>query len=213
MKREGYGFTLVELLVVIGIVLIVAALIYPVTFAALGKARRTQCVSNMRQLYVASQLYVQDVESPTTVPARIGSMAPYVSDKSVFTCPDEHYLVRSSSGWPEEIFKPNPHWSSFRVSYAYVRSYEPAVQDSLWQRIDALPNLGIFSCPWHGTVLDFPRQDPPAFVGPRQDGPILRICTDGHLFVWPKRWRPRMWWSVQDAFYYPTTIQQVMDLP
>lgn len=54
------GFTLLELLVVIAVVTMLAALLFPVLSRARARARRTVCLSNMRQLAVAHQLYVQD---------------------------------------------------------------------------------------------------------------------------------------------------------
>lgn len=58
MKRRA--FTLVELLVVIAVVVILVALLFPVFASARSKARQTQCLSNMRQLGQATMMYAQD---------------------------------------------------------------------------------------------------------------------------------------------------------
>ena len=54
------GFTLIELLVVIVIIAILAAILFPVFAAAREKARQTVCLSNLKQVGLATLMYAQD---------------------------------------------------------------------------------------------------------------------------------------------------------
>ena len=58
--RRRFGFTLVELLVVIGIVAVLVGLLLPALSVVRTQARTTQCLSNLRQLGIAAQRYVAD---------------------------------------------------------------------------------------------------------------------------------------------------------
>ncbi|NPV47320.1 MAG: DUF1559 domain-containing protein [Armatimonadetes bacterium] len=56
------GFTLVELLVVIGIIAVLTAILLPVFAQARAKARSTRCVANLRQLGMAMAMYMDDYD-------------------------------------------------------------------------------------------------------------------------------------------------------
>src|SRR5579871_5418091 len=60
IMRKTDAFTLIELLVVIAIIAVLAALLFPVFAQARGSARNTADMSNIRQLGLATMMYVQD---------------------------------------------------------------------------------------------------------------------------------------------------------
>src|ERR1035438_5583616 len=62
-KTTRRAFTLIELLTVIAIIAILAAILFPVFAKAREKAEQTQCVSNVKQMALAFNMYSTDYDS------------------------------------------------------------------------------------------------------------------------------------------------------
>lgn len=112
--RGRGGFTLIELLVVIAIIGILASLLLPSLSSSLQRAKRVQCMSNMRGLQGAYISYSQShgdvlVSANTTVGAWVepgntiaaitnGQLYSHLNDIRVYRCPSSLlYLHRSFS--------------------------------------------------------------------------------------------------------------------
>jgi prepilin-type N-terminal cleavage/methylation domain-containing protein/prepilin-type processing-associated H-X9-DG protein len=62
-RRRHTGFTLIELLVVIAIIGILAAMLFPVFARARESARKIQCLSNVKNIALAVQMYLTDYDA------------------------------------------------------------------------------------------------------------------------------------------------------
>lgn len=89
MRRAG--FTLIELLVVIAIIAILAAILFPVFSRVIKKAEAASCLSNEKQLMLATLTYAHDWDS--TLPPYVSPwyrwMEPYVQNVDMLFCPSQ----------------------------------------------------------------------------------------------------------------------------
>lgn len=106
-SRDKKGFTLIELLVVIAIIAILATVLFPVFARARENARRTSCMSNMKQLGIGMLMYAQDYDERFYGGSRVapvlgqawvdigrgggwaGASYPYVKNTQVYKCPSD----------------------------------------------------------------------------------------------------------------------------
>jgi len=125
LSIQQSAFTLIELLVVIAIIAILAAMLLPALARAKESAKRISCLNSLRQLGVASQLYLGDSQGYYP-PRSINSRWPnafyenYGKNISMLLCPNDVYNPNQTPNpYPESIGY-NP---SNNIADAACRSY------------------------------------------------------------------------------------------
>ena len=95
------GFTLIELLIVIAIIAILAAILFPVFAQAQAKARQNDCLSNVKQIQLSMIMYASDNNQTGPVelqgpqyPANYdmqwpSEVLPYIKNLQIFLCPSD----------------------------------------------------------------------------------------------------------------------------
>jgi len=121
MKRSG--FTLIELLVVIAIIAILAAILFPVFAQAKAAAKKTQSLSNVKQVGLGALMYNGDNDDVFTMgtnscwwqPTDGGwtyNIAPYIKSIPLLQSPGD---PKSKATWPDWM-RTNP--DAINISYA-----------------------------------------------------------------------------------------------
>lgn len=169
MKR---AFTLIELLVVIAIIAILAAILFPVFAQAREAAKRTACLSNGRQIGMATMMYTSDHDDGMPIfsaydeinppgPLHRGVevwVLPYAKNKEIFNSPTDTggpYLNRSTL--PAWLRGKPTYFAAYGTSYRFTSCVFSVVQNYSIQ---------------NATVLNFNR---PTTLGSMEDPSNTRM--------------------------------------
>jgi prepilin-type N-terminal cleavage/methylation domain-containing protein/prepilin-type processing-associated H-X9-DG protein len=144
MRGRRRGFTLIEVLVVIGIIVIIAAMLLPVLSRARGKARQATCSAHLRQIGLALEMYADDCDEqgpPTTGwhlwggdgtngdhpgPGWEERIDPYVRNRDIYRCPAYpsqvkfSYFLNTRYWWLAQGPPPG-QWGCAWIAYPWVQ--------------------------------------------------------------------------------------------
>jgi prepilin-type processing-associated H-X9-DG protein/prepilin-type N-terminal cleavage/methylation domain-containing protein len=128
-KRPFGGFTLVELLTVLGILAVLFAILFPVLIRVKASARNAACVTHLSEICKAARMYADDNDR-TIVPARTAVtefgtrgitwcviLQPYLGSEKILVCAEDR--------------SPQPAAQSTDVPHSYGINYNLAY-NNLW---------------------------------------------------------------------------------
>ena len=174
------GFTLIELLVVISIIAILAAMLFPVFARARENARRTSCLSNMKQIGLGFLQYTQDYDEsyplasyPAPDVSWTTSTQAYIKSVQLYRCPSD-----AASRWSSAVLPPalppyttsyvfNAWFSNKRGGFARLASVnEPTRSVILAEKADAPSMMLATADHFHPFCWGAPPEEPAGMMGP-----------------------------------------------
>ncbi len=177
--RSVYGFTIVEMLTVVVIVALLAALLFSVYGRAKATAQRSPCIAHLRQYGMALQMYEASYESlDPPFPSTDELVASGLFDAKLALCP-----LDPVGGYASRFESCRDPRSVVPTSYETLSRFD---RDSTFlnKLMEADKNHGVAACRLHGHRTDFYARglrDFCLWAWQMYEGPLLRLRKDGSV--------------------------------
>ena len=100
--QPAAGFTLIELFVVLAIIGILAALLFPALSQAKAKAGRTTCLNNLRQINLGIRMYADDAHDAAPSPGSAAAAADVLNLYSGYKSLVKNYVGMTGASSPQD---------------------------------------------------------------------------------------------------------------
>lgn len=116
-RRRNLGLTLIEILVVVGIIAVLASLLFPALNSTRKAAANAVCVSNLRQIFQLSAVWATDNDGyvpqsqwyVTNLPSRYSNLTKYGLTTKMTICPASE-LQSPTYGISSRLVTSDPQW-------------------------------------------------------------------------------------------------------
>ncbi|MFN8138319.1 MAG: type II secretion system protein [Fimbriimonadales bacterium] len=176
-KPSSMGFTLIELLVVIAIISILAGILFPVFAEAKNTAKRIACLSNMKQISIASMLYLEDSDDRWFPFAALNPM-PGFPDQQMWIGYDNNNAP-NSGGFFGNVLEP-------RVNPVHIGILDIYINNEKVKQCSVMPNRWqlSYAANWFNTAQSSDYYNTNPIAAGREFGPTAKanFTQNGMLY-------------------------------